>query len=1163
MLTLYRTPIHGDKAAVYLEESAGVRLAEPERRILMIVPDQFSYYAEKRFTERFGGTGINGIEVMTFRQMTRRFFRPEPGRRLSAEGKQMLVTKAVKNACAADGIFGGCLGKQGFYESVAALIGEWKRYGVTPRELERRCADGVSDTLSEKLSVLTEVYKTYQDYFVQGHFLDSDEDIWKTAGVIGDAGYFDGAFVWFDEFTDFLPQHYSVMKALLSCGCDVNVFVGGDDTRRDIFAVPEATAARLATIAEELKIPIREVPVLRQKKIAPEIQFLAEHYDSPGNVYAGAAGHIHIFQGQDYYSETRHAAEEIIGLIREEGYRYSDIGILCGDLANYVHFIEPLFAEYGIPYFSDYKMPVSDHPAVMVITAIFDILKQNKSYRSMFQYLRTGLVEPETLSENAVDLLENHVLKRGIRGSMWNDEKYWQDEDEGVFDSVLEDYKTKYKDEKTEKEPTGDSLLNRLRIQVITPIDRFIKRCGGRKTVAEQAKALFDFCEEIHLYEAIQKKIEALSPSAPNEAAQFERVWTLFCQVLDQAVISMGEDLCTAEEFGAYVCQGLAACEIRIIPTGIDRVSVGDADRAALSDLKALFVLGMNNGVVPKIHDSEGLISDRERNELSALGTELAPDTKTQTVQSEFKLYKALCTPREHLYLSFPVTQKDGSVLQPSGALTDLAAMFPNCSRSNDLTAAGADMMYISSPEATMHRLLSQLGRGGSLPPLWKAVSRWYREQGGKWDAMLAAAELAGEFQKLRPGLSKEWAEALYGGRNNYSVSRLETYYKCPFRYFLENGLSAREREEYAVKSSDAGDVIHWAIREYCMRVDNGAKTAAEKKKNWDNLTGEQSREQLSAVMDLAAERLHALPYAPKKQRYLLERIRRILERSVDTVNQSFQKSQYTSAGFEWKFDQLPVSDDSSVTLRGVIDRIDIYNDTEAGRAYLRIIDYKSGAKKFSAGDICNKLDLQLAVYAVAAIQGYRTGGLDCECPELTPVVSGLFYDKMNNRYVPCGLEEIDTVSQKLRDETYLDGMVYYEDTEGIGELLSYDRDLEQTGMGSYIKIVLKKDGTPHKSRSKVGDSTQINALMDLARKAVLNADREIKDGRIDVLPYRRGMSPTAMTGCKDYCPYMDVCAYDREKELSYRMLKSARAAVADAVSEYLEERENAHETMD
>lgn len=1145
MLRIVRVPVDADLKTIYMSEMDNVLRAAPSAKIVLSVPDQSSHTAELNMVKHFGGIGFNRIEVMTFHQIARRFLKKDAERYLDAPGRMMLLYKAMCSAGLENSIFASSLKRSGFLESASSMICELKRYCIAPEQVRKAAEEQDNAMLSKKLEALYLAYDKYNSLFDEFGYFDSENDLFEAAGAIPNSDYFRGAYVWFAGFADFLPQHYEVIGAMLDAGANINVYVtaGTEEisAEESIFSVPEKTVDRLIRLCREHNAAFDITRDMRSLEKSDELKFLAAHYPYADAAFEGDCRNINITEFAGRYDEVEYAAELIADLVLDEGFRYSDICVACTDYQAYAELAAALFSEYKIPYFSDYKTPASEHTISALLGAVFDMASDNRSYESVFRFLRTGLVCAGRLSRDDIDEIENHVLSRGIRGSMWDNADFWLDSDSHVFDEALGEYKTKYTDGEQSAERRTVPAWEKSRC-FSEPLAEFCKSAQKKASARQIGECLFDFFDKIGLYGSVNAMVEKCRQAEPDIAAQYTRVWNLIVELCGQAAVVMGSEKHSFEEFGEFIKIGLSACELSIIPQGIDRVTVTDTERVTDDNIKVMIVLGANHGAMPSVKASEGLLSDSERSVLEERGIELAPGNAGRVLAEEFRLYKTLCIPVQRLYICYPLSDCDGNALLAADAAGTVKSLFPGLSVGNG--SIGADSrLRLSTPEVTIHKLIRLMSKRAELPKLWQYAALWYAQRGDEWTQRLDTAELMSGFCERTPELSADGAERLYGDYNKYSVSRLEEYFICPFRYFLKNGLRLEEREVRKIGRNDIGDILHYAIERYCMTVDSDAEDAAEKKRRWDALDEAQSLRIVDGIVSDIMQTAVKMPYGAKKMKYVINRVGDVMRRCVPVINYSFKNSKYTSAGYEWKFEDLRFEDgERTVSLHGVIDRVDIYEDEERGRAYIRVLDYKTGAKRFSETEIYNRLDFQLVVYAVAAAQMYKSGG-----GRLEPEITGLFYNKVHNRYEKAHSAEAE------RSEDVLDGMIYCDtDENGVYDmkmLTDFDYEIGKAGRGRYVNVKMKANGADLYKSSSVSESGRIKLLEQWAEHCIIEADRNIRSGNIAMMPYKKGSKDT---GCTHYCPYTDICGFDRERHEKYRELEGSKADCAALIRERL-----------
>ncbi len=1117
-LKIVRCGLEFDSYPEYREEMKKVADGE---KVILIVPDQYSYMAEKRMSEDFLGTGLNNKYVYTFRQMKRTFLNLNNRRYLGGSGKNMLLKSVVQNVIDEESVFFRSRNGAGFLENLGALISEFKRYLITPQDLYKESEKTENKVLKNKIKSIGAIYRGFEEALKNGNFLDEEDDFSRLASALRENEYFKNSHIWIDQFFDFSPQHIKVLAEILKSGAEITVYLqakaDGEVFKNSLYEYVEKTVDVFKALCKKEGIEYKETKSGIKKSRKEAISAFSENFERINYKYQNQAPEIKIFQAKEKYGEVLHTALKISDLVREENYKFSDIAVVTGDLEEYISFIEPVFYEYKIPYFSDYKVSMAENPVAVLITSLFDILYNNSFSRdSVMRYLRTGFI----VSDNDADLIENHILKRGIKGNMWNNSKYWTVNEKKVFEDVTG----------TRIKSRENTYLDDLRKTVISPILKFSESTKTTKTVKEMTEALFQFVNDINLYDKLTDMIDRLNNDGrENEAFRFLQVWDLFVDISDQVVTALAEKEVSREEFYEILISGMAGCEINIIPSVTDGVLVSSASRGVKNEVKALFVLGATKNAFPSIGTDEGMLLDNEREQISL---DIAPSRENMGIASEFKAVSLLSSPQELLSISYPLTDIGGILVEPSQMVLDILDMFPYLDKETDVSE-NDEILYISSPEATIHKLLLKMADDKKLNPLWEEVKKWYEKNGG-FEEKLRLIDIVSEFKKTSAKLSPENARALYEDYTNYSISRIEKYFECPFGYFLNNGLKLKEREEWKIGSTDVGDILHWAVSEYCKIIDGD--DFDKRKENWQNLTEQKSEEIISDIIKRANEAIEFPEYDTGKTKNMLQRVEKALKKSVRVINISMKNSKYIGAGYETEFSEKEIRNaDGTVKIKGIIDRIDIFEDKETGKAYIRIIDYKSGQKGYSLERILNRVDLQLAVYAIASMDMYKNKVFSGFSGELEPVVKGIFYDKINKNLVECSYTEGDFADEAWLNESKLDGVIF---TEEIGKGKSayldtvdaenMDCEITTSGKSRYLKAEKKEKGQGlNKRKSSAKSDAEKDAILRLVKNSLVDADLKIKSGDITVSPYK--YASQTESACK-YCPYSVICAPDREK---------------------------------
>ncbi len=1095
------------------------------KRALVIVPERFSHVEERTLIDVFGGLGLFKIEVTTFSKMTRRIVVGKD--KLLPSGKQMLIQKAAKeNKLSGDGIFEGIYNLSGFAEKISDTIDELKKNMITPEVLLSEKQDGI---LGKKIDAIANIYKSYQEY-LGDKYSEPDENILRLPDVILEDGGFSDTDIYIDGFSDFMEAHYGVIESLVKMANSVTVTLTLPKKAQynpdGIFMPVLESYNKLLDIANRLSVTVNKESLDGEYEYvkSEDIKFLLSNFSDVNYKNPPVAQNISVKTVFDRHEEVRHLAFSIQKEVRKRGIKYRDIGVIAGDLSKYLHIIETVFDEYKIPFAVDSTTPALCHPAIRVTLLAFRVIANNFSYRTVFEYLKSGYIYEKTedgvtrISKDDVDALELYVKSRGIRGkNKWLSEDDWTYSLKGVFDEATG---AKFREEDI-------SHIDSLRRKYMEPFFAFSEKIKGRQKVRAFASALFEFLSDIHLYEGllIEKK-HFEEQNMLDDSALLENVWNVIINTLDQAVMTSGDEYMSRDDFLSMLESGFSKENLDFVPPGIDRVSIGRADVSRPVLVNTLFAIGALKGEMPKDNDSYGIITDSERMTLEENGFKILKTNETRKKLSEFNLFSSFTAATEKIYITYPIVLDEGEEGSPSEIVTDILTMFDITPM--PLSESEEFLAYASSESGVYNKLVYELSK--EIPDERREFWEDFKTQelsGDKEFEIKKAAEdsdlsvfydIAPEeddifkrIKKYRNGnikISKAIAEKLYKNRS-YSISALQKFNECPFSYYATYGLRIDEESEKQIESSDIGTMIHWAVSEFCKKVQENAESKEKKKECWDNLSREKSDEIISSLLNGIKERtVIANPgMSEVALSVIMSKAERTVKRSVDTIKDSIIKGSFAAMDFEREFE----FEIENLTLRGIIDRIDLA-DTDEGEL-IRIIDYKTGSKSFTFSGICNKTDLQLMVYALAAEDMYKAQNAK---------VGAVMYNTIRDE-----LKKTDGDIKVSLKAAPLDGIIVTENEDTKDEeILYHDRTLDEGGVNSeFLPLSTKKAGGLKKS-GMIVERKQFDLLKSYVTKTVKDTDNYIKNG--DISPYPLGddeYSPCA------WCKFSSLCLFDNKKD--------------------------------
>ncbi|BBF44077.1 ATP-dependent nuclease, subunit B [Lachnospiraceae bacterium KM106-2] len=1131
---------------------------------IVVVPEQFTMQTQKDLVTMHPDHGVMNIDILSFVRLAYRVFEEtgrDPGIVLEDTGKNMVLRKVIANKQDELTLFQSNVRKQGFVSELKSLLSEMLQYSIGPEELEKMIElTSNRHMLSGKLKDMLVIYNGFKE-FLSEKYITAEEVLDVLCSVIEDSNILKKSVLCFDGFTGFTPSQYKLLQCLLPICKKIIVTVTIDprenirmiDEEYKLFHMSKKTIAKLYEVAESAGSSV-DKPVYVRENETPyrfvESATLAslEHnlFRYPYKQYRGEQSDVRVLVGKDAAVEVDFTVREIKRLVQDENYRYKDIAVVTGDLAMFGPKIQKEYRRAEIPCFVDLKKSISNNPLVELIRAALDVLIRDFSYESVFRFLRCGLVD---IPEDDIDQLENYVIALGIRGiRMW--EKEW-----------TRIYRTK-----------GEldlEKINEVRTQVVEMLDEFHEALTKKEvTIAEMTQALYAFL----LKEEAGIKIERYRIRFENSgelllAKEYKQVYGIVLELLDKLVELLGDEQISIKEYKELVESGLEEAKVGLIPPGIDQVVVGDIERTRLKDIKALFFIGVNDGIIPKSNAQGGIISDLERELLTSMDITMAPTRRQATFIEQFYLYLNLTKPTNKLYVTYSKVGSNGKAVRSSYIISKLQQLFTDLAVEDlDLVKDENDVLEVLGADQGLRYLLDGLRGfdGEHATTLWKELFTWYKSREDKQWLLEKGIEGAC-YENEESNLNRAIAAALYGKDLTNSVTRLEKYAACAYAHFLSYGLDLNPRQEYQLRMPDIGTIFHTAMELF-------AKKLQSSKYNWNNIP-EPVRNEIveESVKEASLNYNNTIMLSSKRNEYMIKRVERITKRTVWALCEHVRRGNFVPSGFELKFSQLdhldtvniPLNNHQMMHLMGRIDRVDTCVDEDD--VLVRVVDYKSGTTGLDLGKLYHGLQLQLVVYMSAAVELEEK-----QHPDKLVIPAGIFYYNMNDPVVMKQLdaseeeEHSDEWKEKIENEILkelkMNGLVNQE--EKVIKAMDHsfvdeeEEHLKGSVSSSIVPVETTKDGSIGK-RSSTANRAQFNKLSSYVKRKIKEYGDEIVNGTIALNPYELN----DRTAC-EYCEYASVCGFDQKLPGNeYRKLpKFAKEQVWDEISEKLKEEEGEEE---
>jgi len=1071
------------------------RLVEPDNsKLILLVPEQYTLQAERDLIEQLQLEGIIRAEVLSFTRIAYYVFQEVGGLtkvKIDHLGKSMVLKRVVNELEDRLTIYKKAIKQNGFIDKLNDVISEFKQHDVSPLDLMSNISEIEEETLKFKLQDMALIYSAFNSY-LDGKYIDNEDHINLLIDSVEKANFLEGAEVWIDGFHQFTPQTIRIIeKLMLKCK---NVYIGltydfDNKDNSNLFYITQNTLLKIRALAQKHKINEEFVDLNQNQQTNDirniEIGHIEKYlYKYPYKPYMDKISNVHIFAGSNLYGEIENVAAEIIKLLRDKNFRYKDIAVVSGNIKGYGPIIKRVFDEYGIPYFIDEKRDIMSNPIIEMILTSLRIVYRGYKYEDMIRYLKTGF---SNLTKNEIEEIENYILQYGIKGTLW------------------------FKDFSIQGNTDLDRI-NTIRCKVIEPFIEFEKSIKGNKTVTEITEVLFYFMDDLKIKEQLELWINKLKGQGNYDSAhENSQIWNIVMEIFNQLSEILGKNQVKLREYFKIIESGFMACEVGVIPSTIDQVLIGNMERSRSQNIKALFVVGVNDGVLPSVHDDEGILLDHEKKSLQNNGLSLSANSDIKIFEERFTIYTVLSKPTQLLYISYAIADQEGKALRPSMLIDQFRKIFPLIKVKSDLVINDEmQLQLISRDNSTFKYLIENLRKYIDREPIneiWWDVYSWYYTN-EQWkeniDDVISALFYENQVYYLKDSQTK----LIYDKPIKASVSRLETYINCPFAHFIQYGLKAKERKEYQLRIPDIGKLYHEVIDQF-------AKMVQDEEQSWNQISQEQCHQYIDEIVETISHQFeNGVLYSTFRYKYLINRLGRICKRAIWTMIEHIKMGDFVPWGHEVYFGEtgqisaVEVEIDGEIIyLEGRIDRVDFFED-ETG-IYYKIVDYKTGDKDFNLSDVYFGFQLQLMIYLEAMISGAKSD-------KQLPKPGGILYYKIDDPLVGSNETDPVLIIEEINKRLKMKGLVLNDPKI----IKSFHRDIEKHS--SIIPVALNKSGEVSKT-SSVATEKEFKILLKHVKDLVKDASKEIIAGNIKIEPCKKGKT----TSCQ-YCTFTAICQFDQ-----------------------------------
>ncbi len=922
-------------------------LCKLNKDCVLIVPEQFTLESERQLLRALETKAVS-VPVYSFTRLASTvsdICGGDAGRIASDSDRVVLMSRAVEEVRPMLKFWQNRKTTTEFCTQLITAINELKTCAAGSKELELAAEKISSGRLKSKAEDLCLIFNAYTA-LLNNRFIDPIDDLTRLYENLQSCDFFKGKNVFFDSFKGFTGQQYRIISRIIETADNCTFAFAGDANIGDklnIFAPVNLAARKIVSLCREVGVECQYNETVGEPRFSAPALYSLEKLLYNGEKPDCAANNIEICACRDVNDEAVFAATKIRNLVRKKGYRYRDFVVIARDADMYSAAIETQFSKNGIPVFIDKRYPAASLPLMIFAHRALKCV-QSLNTKNILGFLKSGLTE---LTPDEVSTLENYVFVWKIEGKRWL--KDWTMDPEGLKSR-----------EESERQKTAAKIaeLNALRKKAIAPLTKLRDELHGGPE--QMGKAVFKLVEREKCAAKLKKMVAEFEASGEPDLADITRQsWDCFVEILDSTVNCAENE--SINDFISIFESALSFATLGRIPQHLDEVVFGSADRIRPSRPKIVFVLGLNRGVFPAVSGTSGVFTRRERAELIRCDLPLPDRTINAVLEESYLVYSSVCCASDRVYLSYSAASGGEYSREPSRVVEQIIDSFDGICLNKFEELSKSDDFLPETPSAAFSRLAGVSDDGGVL---YESISK-----------ALDITEYSGAVNALqsfdvgaKQSISSDTAEKVYGNNISVSATSFDIFNRCRFSYFCKYGLNAKVLRPAEIDVAQKGLIVHFVLEKMFNRF--GKEISSLPKDAVQKEVSLLIKEYVSSIC--GTEEID-----DPKFNFTLKTIETIICEIVLHLGGEFAQSLFEPVACELGIGpdeeilppEIPLENGGKAVVRGSVDRLDKFND------YIRIVDYKTGSKKFKLGDIIHGLNMQMLLYLYCVVSSERFSG--------------------------------------------------------------------------------------------------------------------------------------------------------------------------------------------
>lgn len=1073
---------------------------QDNNKIILIVPEQNSFQNENMILNRLGAKYARNIEVLSLQRLcdyAEREYGKNSRKELTDGARLILMSLAIESVQDKLELYGDRAGKSDLTSLMMTVISEYKICSILPDDVMKMSKQTSSDRLRKKLSDSALIYEAYEA-IMENIYCDPLDKLPIAYDVLSKNNFFVGKTVAIDSFHSFTSEEMKIISLAVQQSQDFYITLCRDvdiNTDDSIFYFVNRTHSSIKRIANENDIKCEEINLPKGNDIRfkyRDLDCVEELIFRNEELECDTGNSIMLYEAEDIYDEAEQAARDIRKLTAE-GYKYSEITIICRDSEEYRGIINSAFSKYDIPLFVSYPERLESKPLMRLVLSVLEAAAGSFSTENVLTILKTGMT---LIPDDDVCILENYAFLWDLKGSDWKK----------PFTKSIEGF--------VEKDPENSKgILNRLENhrKLIYDTIRTMRDKMEKGDGADMARAVYEMLEDFRTFDCVKKLSEYLQDRGEYILSEEEiRIWDMMIDLINTLYETLKGKYVTPQKFYDLVKMIISQGSISTIPRTMDEVTLGNADTVRPQSPKVVFVMGAVDGVFPRTPSESGIFTNVERDELIAMSFPLTDSIGKLFLQEEFFAYKSCSSASEKLFISRYLESLSGEATLESKIITEIKEIFPDIAVRTKSDILLSDIICSKTSALEQYALSKQ--RKPSVSATIGECIKSYPELLGR------ISSIDRSFEK-QPFLFQESdiSKRLFGNNMNISATQIEEYYHCAFRYFCHYGIKAQPNERAKFDPRQYGSAVHY-IFEKLLSSEYGVERLAK----------QSADERVKAVESVLDSYLEQLGGKDEKSATFMHLYKKIVSSAViilDRLIAELTDSEFKPSQVELSIggDNDPISyeirlpDGGKVFIRGKIDRVDELKKTdESGNEvdYVRVIDYKTGEKQFVLYDVLCGINIQMLLYLSAITQN----GSELFGSNIVPC--GVLYMPSSTSYISAERDNYIKTKEEIEIERNnalsMKGIVVNDD-----KIIS-----AMNGKGASIKN--KSSNSKSDPPVLTCSPKELDIIFRKIDEIIINMAENLHTGKIAAEPLliKTKKKSNAVNGC-DFCPYDSICEYE------------------------------------